>query len=265
LLCLLGFDVFEEQPLQISLPLGAPGKAAAQHFAQRRLGVDDSRVDGQTASLERKAFCPGRQTEPMADQIHQVGRVLSVMDGERRIEADAARVLAQQACTDAVESAGPGQRDGRGKRARSAWCGQYPLDAARHLARGPAREGEQKDAPGIGPAGDELRDAVRQRAGLARPGAGDDQQRRMRRWAAGDRQPDTPGGGGALCLVQFCQRIGGSARGVVVKSPHRLAWWSILWLSLPGVASSPAAATASTVPGGLRSRHAARGMASLRG
>jgi hypothetical protein len=36
------------------------------------------------------------------------------MDGERRVEPDAARVLAQQAGTDAVESAGPGQRaDGR--------------------------------------------------------------------------------------------------------------------------------------------------------
>ena len=51
------------------------------------------------------------------------------------------------------------------------------LDAPRHLRRGAAREGHQQDAARIGAVDDQMRDAVRQRVGLARAGAGDDQQR----------------------------------------------------------------------------------------
>jgi hypothetical protein len=86
----------------------------------------------------------------VAHQVHQVGRVLPVVDGERRIEADAAGVLAQQARADAVEGAGPGQR-GRGReRAGPGSPRQDALDAARHLAGRAAREGQQQDAAGIG-------------------------------------------------------------------------------------------------------------------
>jgi hypothetical protein len=82
---------------------------------------------------------------------------------------------------------------------------------------------------GIGALGDELRDAVRQRAGLARAGAGDHQQRVMVCCAAGDltgarcrkwRR--------ALCLVELCQRIGGSARLLSSRVAHRrkdVDWW----------------------------------------
>ena len=55
-----------------------------------------------------------------------------------------------------------------------------PLDAPRHLGRGAAREGHQQDAARIGAVDDQMRDAVGQRVGLARAGAGDDQQRRGR-------------------------------------------------------------------------------------
>ena len=51
------------------------------------------------------------------------------------------------------------------------------LDPARHLGRRAAREGHQQDAARIGAVDDQMRDAVRQRVGLAGAGAGDDQQR----------------------------------------------------------------------------------------
>ena len=51
------------------------------------------------------------------------------------------------------------------------------LDAAGHLAGGAAREGHQQDAARIGAVDDQMGDAVGQRVGLARAGAGDDQQR----------------------------------------------------------------------------------------
>ena len=46
-----------------------------------------------------------------------------------------------------------------------------------HLGGGAAREGEQQDAVRVGAAHHQMRDAVRERVGLARAGARDDQQR----------------------------------------------------------------------------------------
>ena len=51
------------------------------------------------------------------------------------------------------------------------------LGPALHLGGGAAREGQQQDAAGIGAVDDQVGDAMGQRIGLARPGAGNDQQR----------------------------------------------------------------------------------------
>ena len=51
------------------------------------------------------------------------------------------------------------------------------FDSARHLGGGAAREGEQQDAAGIDAVDDEVGDAMRHGVCLARPGAGDDEQR----------------------------------------------------------------------------------------
>ena len=56
-----------------------------------------------------------------------------------------------------------------------------PLDPPRHLGRRAARKGHQQDAARIGAVDDQMRDAVGQGIGLARPRAGDDQERRSRR------------------------------------------------------------------------------------
>ena len=77
-----------------------------------------------------------------------------------------------------VEGAGPGERRAlrRGVGAERA-SARDALDAARHLGGGAAREGQQQDAARIGAVDDQVGDAVGERVGLARAGAGDDQQR----------------------------------------------------------------------------------------
>ena len=117
-LLLLGVDVGAEQFLQFVLPLAAPGEGALQHLVQRLAGIDHARIDRQAGALERKALLGLRQADLVAHHAHQVFGIAAVVDGERLLQADAPRVLAQQARADAVEGAGPGQV---GKRLR---CGK---------------------------------------------------------------------------------------------------------------------------------------------
>ena len=71
---------------------------------------------------------------------------------------------------------GPGRAPPPRPAAPSA-CADDPLDAPRHLRGRAAREGQEQDAPRIGAVDDEVRDAVREGVGLARAGAGDDEER----------------------------------------------------------------------------------------
>ena len=113
----------------------------------------------------------------MPHDVEKIGGILAVVDGELRIEPDGGRIVAQQPRADAVERAGPvegaGERAGRGAQHLA---GDAP-DAPRHLGGGAARERHQEDAARVGAADDEMRHAMRQRAGLARAGAGNDQKR----------------------------------------------------------------------------------------
>lgn len=113
----------------------------------------------------------------MPDQIHQVCGILAVVDGERRIDADPFGIFAQQTRADAVEGAGPGERiaHDRGVVLAEHFSGD-PLDAAGHLRRGAAGKRHQQDAARIAPCDDQMRDAMRQRIGLAGSRAGDDEQ-----------------------------------------------------------------------------------------
>jgi hypothetical protein len=107
LLRLFRIDVGAEQQLQIVFPLGAPGEGRLQHIGQRSLRVDRRRIDRQAGALQRKAFRLRRQTDFVAHEIHQIGRVLAIMDRECRIEPDARGVLAQQPCPHTMERTGP--------------------------------------------------------------------------------------------------------------------------------------------------------------
>ena len=97
--------------LQLGLPSGAPGKTRRAP-ARSDLGVDAPRIDRKAGALGRKAAFRLREAKLVPDEVHQVGGVFAVMDGESRIEADLLGVFAQQPRADAMKGARPGQRVG---------------------------------------------------------------------------------------------------------------------------------------------------------
>ena len=128
-------------------------------------------------ALAGKRLSVLRQAPLVADEVHQVGRILAIVDRESGVEADLQRLVAQQAGADRVEGAGPGQAFDQRRPPIAQHLAGDPLDAPRHLDGGPARKRHQQDAARVGAVHDEVGDAVRQRVGLARAGSGDDQER----------------------------------------------------------------------------------------
>ena len=113
----------------------------------------------------------------MPHQVHQVGRILTVVNRERGIETDPIGVLAKQAGANAVERAGPIQGLVHDARPVAEHLARDSLDPLRHFGCGAPGERHQQDSAWIGTADDQTRDAVGKRVRLARAGAGDDQQR----------------------------------------------------------------------------------------
>jgi hypothetical protein len=54
ILSLLRLDIDSEQLLQFGGPDGAPREGRSQHTLDRQLGVDASRIDGETSAFGRK-------------------------------------------------------------------------------------------------------------------------------------------------------------------------------------------------------------------
>jgi hypothetical protein len=139
----------------------------------------------------------------VADEIDEIGGILAVVDGERTIETDLRRVFADEPGADGVEGAGPAERIAH-RPAHARHLSRHALDPACHLGRGPAREGQEHDPARIDAVDDEVPHAVRQRAGLARAGAGDDQQRP----GCGERRPAVFHGA-ALLRIELGEMGGG--------------------------------------------------------
>jgi hypothetical protein len=181
LLLLLGLDIAAEQRLQLPLPHLAPGKIQVQNLLQRLLAVDGARIDGEAGVFGGKALVGLRETEIVAHEIHQIGGIAAIVDGESRRKANRFRIFAQEPRTDGVEGAGPRYRTchriGDCGAAALHRAGENAADPAGHLDRCAPREGQQHDAARIGAALDQMRNPVRQGRGLARAGAGNDEQR----------------------------------------------------------------------------------------
>src|SRR5262245_34220969 len=103
----------------------------------------------------------------MADEVHEVGGVFTVMNRERAIEADIERVLTEEARPDGMKRSGPIQRIRH-------WCALWaqhltddPPNPSLHPMGGAAREGEQQHPPRIASRHDQVRDAMSERIGLA--------------------------------------------------------------------------------------------------
>ena len=214
---LLGFHIGSEEFAQLLFPAGAPGEVLFQHRVERRFRIHRPGIDGKAGALGREAAFRLRETELVADEVHQVGGIFPVVDGEIRIESYLFGMQAQDAGADAVERAGPGERVGDGAGLAAEHLGADALDAAAHFGGGAAGEGHQQDAARIGTGDDQMRDAVGERVGLAGTGAGDHQKRAGR---AAVRHVGTVLDRAALRLVQFFQIRNSHVRSRCVRMSH---------------------------------------------
>ncbi len=182
LLCLLGLDVAPEQAREFVAPLGTPGEGIVERLLQRLSCVDAMRIDGKAGVLAGKTFLLARQSQILPQVIDQVGSIAAIDHGERGIEAERVRVLAQQAIADRVKRARPQKARGvRMKRSAPRLLAQRfigdGLGPSQHFLRRAPRECQQQDALGRDAIEQQVRNAMRQRIGLAGAGTGDDQQR----------------------------------------------------------------------------------------
>ena len=175
-LALFGFDVRGEERAKRVLVRRDPGKPFSDRLAQVAARVDDARIDGEACPLGGKALLRLGEAGLVPRPVHQIRRILAVVDGELLIEAKARRIFAQEPRADRMKRARIcGRSRRRGFRRKAA--GEQPLDAPAELGCGAARKGRQHDALRIGAGKDQRRDPVGQHRRLAGAGAGDDEQR----------------------------------------------------------------------------------------
>ena len=165
----------------------------------------ERRERGQVAGrIAERPEAPQRQREQTLAQEDDLLRLRE--HAELRVEAGLERGLAQHAIAEGVE--------GQDRRLRVA-VGDELIHPLGHLGRGLLGEGEGEDLLGADDLGrDQVRDAAREDGGLARAGAGDDEQR-----------PFAVADGLALRLVQPLEDplFGGSTRRLRPRSRPRLA------------------------------------------
>src|SRR5437764_191808 len=87
----------------------------------------------------------------MPDHVHQIGRVLAVVDGKGGIEPDLVGILTQEPSPDAMKRSGPAQCTGyhSGAVAHDQSCDA--LDTPRHLSGGEISAGRRTAARTAGP------------------------------------------------------------------------------------------------------------------
>ncbi len=198
-----------EQTAQVFDLVPAPGEVGLHRLLDGLARVDAATVDVHAGALEREAAIVLREAQLGAEHAHEVFGVAPVEDGEGWVEPDGTPVEAEKPGGRGVEGAPPDLA--RGKRASGGSpCGpdlvaegrlarlrarrlarrrvhrgaarlllQVPQDAVhapQHLAGGAPGEGQQQDAARVGAGSDLVGDTVGQGGGLARAGAGHDQQ-----------------------------------------------------------------------------------------
>ena len=131
-LSLLRLDVSAEQGAERVFVRRSPGEPLAERRAERAAGVDHARIDGEARPLGRKALARLGESRLVPRPVHEVGRVLAVVDGELRIEAETRRIFAQEPRADGVKGARIGGRGGGGGLGRQ-MAGEKPLDAPAEL------------------------------------------------------------------------------------------------------------------------------------
>src|SRR5215470_12814882 len=109
----------------------------------------------------------------MPYQVHQIGRVLTVVNSKGAAQSDLFGVVAQQSRRDTVKGSRPQERAGR-----ICYCrGEDALHTLRHLGSRAPRKGHEQYSARISTVNDQMGDAVGDGVRLARSSAGDDEQR----------------------------------------------------------------------------------------
>ena len=110
----------------------------------------------------------GVQVQLFDNEREQALRIRRIVDREGGFEPECLGFSAQHAHAETVEGGNPHVLCARA---------DQRLDALTHFRRSLVREGDGENLPGSCPTGcEQMGDAVRQHAGFARPGPGDDQQ-----------------------------------------------------------------------------------------
>ena len=116
----------------------------------------------------------------MPHQIHQIGGIFSIVDGEGGIDPDLVGVFAQQPSADTVErGVWSESRDMLSATLRD-YDRRTDLGRDRHFGRSAARKGHQENPAGICTVDDQMCDAMRQGICLPEARARDDEERYTR-------------------------------------------------------------------------------------
>ena len=170
-------QVVEVQRVRLAQPPLVAGVDVGEHLLARggrlvRPGLRRHELVLEIADLRghrARRVALGVQIEFLEHQRHQPLGVVGVVDREGRLEVQVLGLGAQHPHAHRVERRDPHRLRPRPDQRR---------DALLHLARGLVGEGDGEDLPGRRAAlGEQVGDAVGEHPGLARPGAGDDQQR----------------------------------------------------------------------------------------
>ena len=149
----------------------------------RWLAAFSDRNVGSSISFLARLIAPEDRARPelarerhvlfLEDLLHQRLLVVGVVDDEPAVDADRLAVLAEDPGAERVERAGLDV---------AALLADQADDPLAELGRGAVGERDREDPPRGDPVhADEVRDPVGQHAGLARAGAGEDQQRSLGR------------------------------------------------------------------------------------
>ena len=110
----------------------------AEHLVERLLGIDGPRVNRKAGTFGGKSALRLRKSKLVADQIHQVGGILPVMDRKVGVEPNLAGVFAQKPRSNAMERPRPGKSIAHYAGVRANHLPAYSFDASSHLGCRPA-------------------------------------------------------------------------------------------------------------------------------
>ena len=180
----------EITPVLVGNLLGERGEVtefSLDQFRNRLMRVGRERKNFVQHIRLRKVFVLRVNLRIEQAGFDQILRVVAVENREIPLVAERLGVQPQNPRADAVKSSAP---------QRAQFVAEQVGNALHHFARRLVREREQQNAVGRNALFQKIRDAIRQRARLARTRAGDDERRTGRR-----------GDGGELLLVEFARVV----------------------------------------------------------